>query len=356
VLTFAVPSGLGAQGRLVWAFVTFNLLGVLFSLGSVPLAALLPMMSARTDERLQLASWRAGMTALSVIVATAFAMPLIDVLGAALGGKGMGFAALAGLFGLLSLVFSLNLFRTCREVHYDAAPPAVAVLPAVGKMLRNRAWLVTFAVASLNFLRFGAVLSATPFFAIEVLHAPWAISVLLPSVSGTLLLGAVIAPPILRRTGMRRGWLGAIGVALAIYAVLPALEGRPGLFVAGFVAASLAISVTTTSIFTMAADCVDYHEQRFGLRGEGLLSSGISLATKVGMALGTAGLAYTLAAAGYHPGAVSQGARDAIAWSYYLWPAGVLLAQAGVILFWPMDGARRPAAPARGENGAPQAA
>ncbi|WP_068079865.1 MFS transporter [Novosphingobium rosa] len=336
VLTFWVPAGLSVDARLVWAFITFNLLGLLFSLGSVPLAALLPMMTARTDERLQLSSWRAGATALSVILATAFAMPLVQALGA--GNPRMGFAALAGVFAVISLMFSLNLFRTCREVHYDPTPATGAILPAVGRMLRNRAWLVTFAVASLNFVRFGAVLSNTPFFALEVLHAPWAISVLLPSVSGTLLLGAVIAPPILKLTGIRRGWLGSIAVALALYALLPGLEGQPALFVAVFVGSSLAISVTTTSIFMMAADCVDYHEWRFGVRGEGLLSSGISLATKVGMALGTAGVAYTLGMAGYHSGEMSQGVHQAIRWSYYIWPAVVLIAQAAAILFWPMDG------------------
>ena len=48
--------------------------------------------------------------------------------------------------------------------------------------LRNRAWLVTFVYAVLNFVRFGAMLSVTAYFAIEVLKAPWSIGIILPAV------------------------------------------------------------------------------------------------------------------------------------------------------------------------------
>ncbi|MEG3176707.1 glycoside-pentoside-hexuronide (GPH):cation symporter [Sphingomonas sp. RB3P16] len=335
VATFLVPDwSMGA--KLAYAYITFNLLGILFSLGTIPYSALMPMMTANPAERLQLGSYRSVSTALSVIVATAATMPLVGLLGR--GDARLGFALVAGLFAIVSLVLIANLFRACKERVSDATPADFAVLPAVGEMLRNRAWLVTFVFAALNFVRFGAILSVTAYFAITVLRQPWMISVLLPGVSGTLVLGAFIAPPILRRTGIRNGCLGAIALAIALYLVLPTTEANPGLFIALFLAASISISVTMTAIFTMAADSVDYHEWRFARRNEGLLSSGISLSTKLGMAIGSAAVAYTLAATGYAPGAVNATAAAAIRWSYYGWPIGVLLAQAVCILFWPMDG------------------
>ena len=47
---------------------------------------------------------------------------------------------------------------------------------------------------------------------------------------------------------------------------------------------------------------------------------------------------FVLASAGYVPGAVTDGAREAIRWTYYLGVIGLFLAQIAVILFWPMDG------------------
>lgn len=336
VLTFMVPPDWSDGARLAYAWVTFYILGVLFSLGSVPISALLPMLSAKPSERLQLSSIRAGLSALSVIVATAATIPLVGWLGG--GNEWRGFAILAAIFAALSLALILNAFFACREYVHDETPPGFAVLPAVKLMLGNQAWIVTFLYAVLNFIRFGTMLSVTAYFAIEVLRAPWAIGVLLPAVSGTLVVGSMIAPAIFRRTGMRKGCLGALAIAIALTLMLPFLERQTALFLTVFVLSSLSVSVTMVGIFTMAADSVDWHEWKTGTRNEGLLSSGISLATKVGMALGTAAIAYTLALAGYEAGAVSDSARDAIRWSYYGWPVAVYLVQMVVILFWPMDG------------------
>lgn len=336
VATFMVPQGWSDGARLAYAWITFYLLGVLFSLGSVPVSALLPMLTAEPKQRLQLSSIRAGLSALSVIIATAGTIPLVGYLGR--GDEWTGFAILSALFASLSLLLIVNLFATCRENIYDDTPPDFAVLPAVRLMLRNRAWLVTFAYAVLNFIRFGTMLSVTAFFAIEVLRAPWAIGVLLPSVSGTLLVGAMIAPPIFGRLGMRKTCLGALTIAIALTLVQPLIEGNTVAFLAVFIASSLAVSVTMVGIFTMAADSVDWHEWKTGTRNEGLLSSGISLATKVGMAIGTAAIAYTLAFAGYQAKAVSEEARQAIRVSFYAWPVAVYLVQMVIIAFWPMDG------------------
>jgi GPH family glycoside/pentoside/hexuronide:cation symporter len=334
VLTFLAPD-FDLAGRLVYAYLTFNFLGILFSFGAVPYSALMPMITRNARDRLHLGSMRSVGTSVSVIVATAATMPLVQLFGG--GNPKRGFALVSVLFAAFSMVAILNLFANCRERFHDNSPQTARILPSIGRMLCNRAWLVTFIFTVLNFVRFGAVLSVTAYFAINVLNRPWMISVLLPAVSGTLLLGAFIAPPVLTRTGIRAGCAGAIIAALVLYCALPFTEGSPVLFLAVFLTASVLISLTMTSIFTMAADSVDYHERKYRTRNEGLLSSGISLSTKIGMALGASGVAYTLAAAGYEPQAVSALARSAIRWSYYGWPVAVLLLQLLCIAFWPAD-------------------
>ncbi len=338
VLLFNVPGGSETM-RLLYAFLTFKALGILMSLGSIPYTALLPMMTRDTGERLKLSGMRSIGTSVSVILGTAATMPLVGLFGG--GDEQRGFLATATLFAGLSLIALFLLFRNCRERYDDDASPKFAVLPAIGQMLRNRAWAVCFGFTLLYFIRFGTMISLTAFFAIEVLGRPWMISILLPAISGMLLLAAFIAPPILARTGLRRGCLGAILISIALFAVLPLTEASPPAFIAVYLMASIATSVTITGIFTMAAETVDYHEAQFGIRNEGLLSSGISLATKIGMAVGTAAIAYSLGIAGYVPGGVTETARQTIRWSYYGWPIVLLALQAGVILLWPAR--RRPA-------------
>lgn len=65
--------------------------------------------------------------------------------------------------------------------------------------------------------------------------------------------------------------------------------------------------------------------------------AGVSLATKLDMALGTAGIAIMLSAAAYAPDAVSEGARGAIRWSYNAGTILLLVIQLLVAAFWPTD-------------------
>jgi GPH family glycoside/pentoside/hexuronide:cation symporter len=325
---------LGPTARLVWAAVTFLAFGFMFSIVAIPYNALLPMMTVDPRERLQCGSLRAASTALSVIVATALTMPLVAYFGGS--DRAAGFVATASVFAAISVGLMFNLFINCRErviapVQRSFAP----ILPDLIRMICNRAWLVVFLFTTLNFVRFGAVLSVTSYFAINVLRKPQLISVLLPSVSGTLLIGAAIAAPFLRRFGMRLSNTFALSAAMALYAVLPFCESQPSLFVAVFIASSLSLSLTMTAIFSMAAETVDYHQALYGVRQEGMLSAGISLSTKVGIAVGGAITAYGLAAASYDPKAVSQAALSMIRVLYYAPAVITILCQIVCIAFYP---------------------
>lgn len=336
VAVFMVPAGWGQTAQLIYAFLTFKALGILMSLGAIPYTALMPMLTRDTAERLKLGGMRSIGTSVSVVLGTAAVQPIL----AHFGGENApgGYQAAAALFALISLVAVMALFRNCRERIVDSAPAHFPLLPEVSRMLRNRAWWVVFGFCLVYFIRFGGMMAVTVYFALDVLQQPWMISVMLPAVAGMLLLSAFVAPPILARTGIRLGCTVALGLAAALYAVLPLVESQPPLFLAVYIAACLANSITITAAFTMGAQAVDYHEWRFASRKEGLLSAGVSLATKVGMAVGTAGIAFALAAAGYDPQAVTDTARNAIRWTYYGGVVALLLIQIVIVLFWPMDG------------------
>ncbi|MET0179860.1 MAG: glycoside-pentoside-hexuronide (GPH):cation symporter [Novosphingobium sp.] len=335
VLVFSVPAW-SQPAQLIYAFLTFKALGILMSLGSIPYTALMPMMTADTGDRLKLSGMRSIGTSVSVVLGTAATMPLVGAFGG--GDERRGFVAVAVLFAGLSIAAILALFRNCRERHEDRSPAGFAVLPAIGEMLRNRAWLVSFGFCLLYFIRFGAMMSVTAYFAIEVLERPWMISVMLPAVAGMLLLSSFVAPPILARTGIRNGCVAVLAVAMALFMLLPLTEANPALFLAVYFLACLATSITITAAFTMIAETVDYHEWLFGTRKEGLLAAGVSLATKVGMAVGTAGIAFMLGTVGYAPDAVGETAREAIRWSYYGGAVVLIGLQIVAVLFWPMDG------------------
>jgi GPH family glycoside/pentoside/hexuronide:cation symporter len=335
IAVFAVPDW-GVNAQLIYAFLTFKALGIIMSFGAIPYTALMPMVTEDTGERLKLGGMRSIGTSVSVVLGTAATMPLVGLFGG--GDERRGFLAVAVLFAGLSMIAIFALFRNCRERYEDSASPKFAILPAIGEMLRNRAWLVAFFFCLVYFIRFGAMMAVTPYVAIDVLHRPWMISIMLPAVAGMLLLSAFFAPAIFKRTGIRKGSMGVLAIAAALFLVLPLAENNPPVFLAIYIAACLATSITITAAFTMIAETVDYHEWLYSSRREGLLSAGVSLATKVGMAIGTAGVAFMLASAGYDSQAVTDGAREAIRWTYYGGTVALLALQVLVVMFWPMDG------------------
>ncbi len=323
------------NAQIAYAFLTFKGLGILMSVQSIPYTALMPMMTTDTGQRLKLSGMRSVGTSVSVVLGTAATMPLVGLFGG--NDARRGFLSVGILFAAIGLIATIALFKNCKERVEDNASPSFAIGPAIAQMLRNRAWWIVFASCLLYFIRFGLMMSSTVYFAIEVLRQPWMISVLLPAVAGMLLLSAFVAPPILARTGIRKGGASVLFMAMLLFALLPLCEGNTTLFLIIYFAACLVTSITITAAFTMVAETVDYHEWQFGVRQEGLLSAGISLATKVGMAIGTAGVAYMLAFAEYDAAIVSDGARSAIRWTYYGGSIVLLGVQALLFLAWPMD-------------------
>jgi len=343
VLTFITPDA-GDTVRFAWAATTYFLLGLLLSVTNIPYSALLPMMAKERKEQLKLGSARAVGTSVGVIVVTAAFMPAVGLLGG--GDQKRGFFLVALIIGIVSTLLLLVTFARCAERYAAEHKQSVSIGGGIRDMFRNAAWLVASGFAVLNFVRFGAILSLTPFFAIYVLKQPWMISVLMPTLSGTLLLGAFFAPPILSRLGMRKGNTFALLLAAALYLALPFTESTPWLFIAVYVLASLSLSITMTAIYTMASESVDFHEMRFGSRQEGLLAAGIAFAIKVGMALGTAAVAYGLAIGGYVPDQVSEEASRMMSWLYYGIPLGVFGLQLLCAQYYPMDDVRKSTQPA----------
>ncbi|WP_194238297.1 MFS transporter [Streptomyces spongiae] len=336
VLTFMVPD-VGDSGKLVYAFVTYLTLGLLFSMVNVPYSALLPMMTRDSDERMQMGGLRAIGSSVGSIIVTATTTPFVAWLGA--GSEQRGWTLATAIFSVLSVGFFAFTFLSCKERYALPAESKSIGLPAALRALwENRPWKVVFVYGVLNFVRLSLMLGVTVYFALTVLRAPWAISVLLPLVSGTMIVGGLLAAPYYRRFGKRRGNLQALAVGFVAWAAMYPAEGAFPVFLTFYVIATLAIAVSMVSMFTMVADTVEYQQWRFGTRFEGLLSSGISFATKVGSAIGSAAVAYGLAMAGYRPGEESADAATAIRMMFYGLPLLLLAAQAVAMAFWDLDG------------------
>ncbi len=67
VATFTVPGGLGGTGKLIYAYATYALLGLAYSLVNIPYGSLASAMTQEPVERARLASFRSMGTAATII-------------------------------------------------------------------------------------------------------------------------------------------------------------------------------------------------------------------------------------------------------------------------------------------------
>ncbi len=332
-LTFYVPVW-SDSSRLYYAVVTYFILGLLLSLVTIPYSAMLPMLSNHPQDRIDLSAARSVATSIGVIAVTALFMPGVEYFGK--GDVKQGFFIMASITAIISVALLLMTFWHCQE-RQTLPVSNTKISNDITQLFKNRAWNVSSFFALLNFIRFGAILSLTPFFAINVLQQPWMISVLLPTLSGTLLIGAFIARPLLNRFGYIKADTVALSLSLACYFILPIFEKSPWIFITLYVLASLSLSITMTSIYAMASDAVDIHQQLFNQRQEGLLAAGISLAIKIGMAIGSASIAYVLAWVDYSPTNITDTSLTAMQVMYYGIPIAIFMLQIICIQFYPQQ-------------------
>jgi len=328
-LTFSVPAWSPGE-KLVYAYVTFTLAGILYSIITIPYNAMLPLMTSNPVDKLRVSSYRAMVASIGSIIMYSSMMLLVGWFGG--GDQHLGFSITSAIMGATTAAAMLVVFTFCRERPDVLRPMQDGSLRAgFDGMLRNPVWLIVAAFSFANFIRLGAMVSMTPYFAVEVLGRPDAIAFLFSSLSVSILIGGYLGKPLIARVGKRAANLGAIFGAVTITLAMAVARGHALLFDILYFIANISIGIHATTCFLMIADSVDYQERTQGRRSEGLLSSAVSFAFKVGMAVGGAIAAAGLAFADYRPGNVTAVVRDFIGILYFGVPATFAVIQALII-------------------------
>lgn len=329
VLTFSVPD-ISSTGKIVYAYITFTLMGLAYSLLYIPFSALLPMMTRNPADKVQLGSFRSMGTSIASILVYGLTMPIVAFAGG--NDKQLGFTVAAVIMATIATAFYFLTFANCRERYVQVGEPADNLVLAISQMWANPVWRLTFGLGLLVFVRLGIMVSVAAYFAKVVIGNTTALSIMLPSMSVAILSGGFLAGFILRRVSIRHA--NAVGglTTILCYLVLPNLEADTTLFVTVFALANVASGVHATSLFVMLANSVERHEELFGVRREGLLVSGSSFGLKVGMAIGAGVVAFALTLAAYDPAVVTDAARRAV---HHLFYTGQILVTGLLIAgFW----------------------
>lgn len=301
VAAFSIPQ-IGQSGMLLWAYVSYALLGLAYSFVNIPYGSLAGAMTQHAGERAKLASARTiGAVAVGSFLGI-FIAPLMK-----------NGAHLQPLFTTMTIIFAVvgtalymfTVFTTKERVVREVAK--VSMKQSFATLKGNKP-LLLLCISSFLFLTGQlAVGTVQIYYFRDVLHSLELYAVM-SIVNIVLTFGmAAILPRLVSAFGKKNVYLAA-GILMAAGGVIVFLApaNMVWLAFAGVLVAQMGILLVSMLVWALEADTVEYGEWRTGVRTEGITYALFSFTRKTGQAVGGALAAFALAWGGYTAGAGQQ--------------------------------------------------
>lgn len=333
VLLFTVPN-LGPTGKIIYAFVTYNLaFTVVFTIINTPYGTLTALITRDQYQRSILNLFRMILAVIGMLLISAITLPMVK----AFGSGPQAWQKTFMCFGAIATVLFLVTFAGTKERvqpgnHGDAQHVPLGI--GLKALFGNKYWVLLATLSIVAFIHIPGLLGATIYYAQVTLGNASYIGLLMGALMAPTLLGMFVLPPLIKRFGKRN--TAIIGTVVTIVGQLMMLVAPVSLAV---VVVSLALkglggATLMGTFYAMVTDTIEYGEWKSGVRTEGLVYGAANFGTKLGTGLGAALVGWVLGLGGYIGGAVVQttSAQFAVKSLFLYVPLVLLVLQ--LILLW----------------------
>lgn len=313
ILSFTTIGGTGYTGKLVYAYITYILFGMMYTCINIPYGSLASVITSDPVERTSLSTWRSVGSLIANFVILAIAPAVVFNTEGQPTQKGFLIAAFVfGIIGLICYKGAYNLI-TERIVHPHVKKEKIDMKVTLKGLAKNKG-LLGIMIASLAQLT-AMILSQgiTPYLFKDYFKAPGLIGL-----AGAIGMAAsfIILPslsPLVQKYGKKE--LAGAGLILSSISysalfVLPITNPYVFMILQGL--GTLGMAFMNVLVWAIVADAIDYQEYLTGERKEGIVYASYSLVRKLGQAAagGLGGLALTIV--GYVSSSPEQTAEVAL--------------------------------------------
>lgn len=137
VLAFSVPD-ISQQGMLIYAYITYMLLSLAYTVVNIPMASILPALTSDPQERTNLATSRVFFSYIGSTVVSAFALKLVDKFGN--DNEAVGFRIVMMIFGIAGCLIFFFCFFNTRERVTDSHGEKASLKAALSCLVHNKPW------------------------------------------------------------------------------------------------------------------------------------------------------------------------------------------------------------------------
>lgn len=334
VITFFVPA-FGQTGKLVYAYVTYSLMMIVYSLINVPYASLLGVMSAEPKTRNVLSSFRMSFAFIGSFITFMLLQPLVDTFtklfdgdtydkmqaagehAASVSNSPVGWTLGVAVIGAICAILfflSFSLTRERVQAANQEENESVSVKHDLKLLFKNTPWwiLVGTGLAALlfNAVRDGVAIYYFRDYVGSEFKFPgtgWDMATIYFLVGQAAnILGVVLAPSISAKYGKRNTYMLAMLIAAVLSVVFFFIPNNIPIILTLQVLISICAGYVLPLLWSMFSDIVDFQEYQTGRRASGLVFSSSSMSQKLGWAFGAALGGWILALFHYNPELTQQ--------------------------------------------------
>ncbi len=326
-----VPPWDAPLAKMLYYLVAYMVWDTVFTLVSVPYAALTPELTEDYDERTRLNGYRMVVSMAGGLIA-ALAVPILAGL---FPQPKTGYLLAAAIFGVLGAIPYLLLFFGIRERF--AAPPAAAERARRESPLsifRNRPFRYAVGIYLTSWVTVSLVAALFQYFLTYPMQMPDDVEIVLGLLQASALLFVAVAVRLSTRWGKQQTYIaGMLWLTLIVLSLTFLPAGHP---TAVFVLAALAglgVAIAQVIPWAIVPDVIEVDELATGKRREGTYYGVLTFAQKGGVALALALMQGVLAATGYVAGA-QQPASALLAMRLMIGPLPALLLITSAVFAW----------------------
>jgi len=329
---------LGPTMKLVYAYITYTLMMMVYTAINVPYGALMGVMTAKSEERTVLASFRFIGANAGIFSVTLLLPILVRVFGR--GNDQLGYSLAVSVIALFAGLLFFITFKTSTERIRPKERKQESFRQEMKELGKNGPWLMIIVISILTVMS-QAIRASTilHFFKYAVGRQDWGTALLLYN-SVAAVVAVIFAKWICKVIGGKKKAyiiLNLLFAVLLVWFYFIPLESF-GLMVANQILMAFVAAPMMPLFWAMIADTADYGAVTFGHRSTGIIFSAGTASQKIGWSIGPAVAMWILGISGFVANAAQSPETNQILRLLMSFiPAGFAVATAAATFFYKID-------------------
>ena len=339
VLTFTVPD-ISMGGKIIYAWATYILLRVIYTVNNVPYSSLTAVMTGDPDERTSISSYRQIAANVAGLIVQSFAVPMVAFLGQ--GDNALGYQLTMGLLSVFSIIFFVVAFFATKERIQPDPMQKTSLSQDISDLFANRAWVILFLVTASYYtaisMRSSVMLPFFKYVSGDATIYSWFNGFGLAS----LILGVACSTYISAWLGKRRLFVESMLLTGVFNVLLLVISPTATVAIIAIeVLRQFSFGTSSPLLWAMMGDVADYGEWKTGRRASATVTSAVVFALWLGLAFGGAVAGWLFSFYGYEANAMqSASSLLGIRLTATIYSGVAFFAAAGFLCLYPLSNKR----------------